>query len=91
MVDYLAEHLPQLTVSPLEGTYLVWVDCRALGLDAETRQRLFLDEAKLFLDEGELFGPEGLGFERFNIACPRAILAEALARMKTVIANLEPA
>ena len=91
MVDYLAEHLPQLTVFPLEGTYLVWVDCRALGLDAETRQKLFLEEAKLFLDEGELFGPEGLGFERFNIACPRSILAEALARMKTVIANLEPA
>ena len=91
MVDYLAEHLPQLTVFPLEGTYLVWVDCRALGLDADTRQALFLDEAKLFLDEGELFGPEGLGFERFNIACPRHILAEALARMKTVIANLEPA
>ncbi|MBE2223375.1 MAG: pyridoxal phosphate-dependent aminotransferase [Anaerolineae bacterium] len=91
MVDYLAEHLPQLTVFPLEGTYLVWVDCRALGLDAETRQELFLKEAKLFLDEGELFGPEGLGFERFNIACPRAILAEALARMKSVITALEPA
>ena len=89
MVDYLAEHLPQLTVLPLEGTYLVWVDCRALDLDADTRQELFLEEAKLFLDEGELFGPEGLGFERFNIACPRPILAEALERMKTVIAALE--
>ena len=91
MVDYLAEHLPMLTVFPLEGTYLVWLDCRALGLDAETRQKLFLEDAKLFLDEGELFGPEGLGFERFNIACPRHILAEALARMKAVIAALEPA
>jgi cystathionine beta-lyase len=91
MVDYLAEHLPMLTIFPLEGTYLVWVDCRALGLDAETRQKLFLEDAKLFLDEGELFGPEGLGFERFNIACPRHILAEALDRMKTVITALEPA
>ena len=91
IVAYFAEHLPQLTVSPLEGTYLVWVDCRALGLDKETRQALFLEKAKLFLDEGELFGPEGEGFERFNIACPRAILVEALARMKTVITALEPA
>lgn len=91
MVDYFAEHLPMLTAFPLEGTYLVWVDCRALGLDAETRQKLFLEDAKLFLDEGELFGPEGLGFERFNIACPRHILAEALERMKTVITVLEPA
>jgi len=91
MVDYIGEHLPMLTVLPLEGTYLVWVDCRALGLDADTRQEMFLEKANLFLDEGELFGPEGLGFERFNIACPRSILAEALDRMKTVIATLEPA
>ncbi len=91
MVDYIAEHLPMLEVLPLEGTYLLWVDCRALGLDADERQELFLEKAKLFLDEGELFGPEGLGFERFNLACPRSILAEALERMKSVITALEAA
>lgn len=88
MVDYLAEHLPQLKVVPPEGTYLVWVDCRALGLDPKARKALMMDEAKVFLDEGEMFGPEGEGFERFNIACPRSILAEALDRIKTAVAGL---
>ncbi len=88
MVDYLAEHLPQLKVVPPEGTYLVWVDCRALGLDPQARKALMMGEAKVFLDEGEMFGPEGEGFERFNIACPRSILAEALDRIRTAVANL---
>jgi len=85
---YLAEHLPQLKVIPLEGTYLVWVDCRALGLDSAARKTLLMDGAKVFLDEGELFGPEGEGFERFNLACPRSLLAEALERIKTAVSNL---
>ncbi len=86
MAAYIAEHLPQLKVIPPEGTYLVWVDCRALGLDAAARKKLMMQDAKLFLDNGEMFGPEGEGFERFNIACPRSILAEALARLKTAVA-----
>ncbi len=89
MVDYLAEHLPQLKLIPPEGTYLVWVDCRELGLDAAARKELFMGQAKLFLDEGELFGPEGAGFERFNIACPHSILAEALGRIRTAVTMRE--
>jgi len=88
MAAYMAEHLPQLKIIPPEGTYLVWVDCRALGLDPDTRKELLMEEARLFLDEGELFGPEGEGFERFNIACPRSILEEALKRFKVVIDRL---
>jgi cystathionine beta-lyase len=44
-----------------------------------------MDEARVYLNEGELFGPEGEGFERFNIACPRSILEEALKRIKGTI------
>ncbi|MCA9934887.1 MAG: hypothetical protein KC415_13225, partial [Anaerolineales bacterium] len=87
MVDYLAEHLPQLKVVPTEGTYLVWVDCRALRLDPAARKELIMGKAKLYLDEGEMFGAEGEGFERFNIACPRHILAEALERLREVISG----
>ena len=89
MAAYMAEHLPQLKIIPPEGTYLVWVDCRALGLDPTARKALLMQEARLFLDEGELFGPEGEGFERFNIACPRSILKEALERIKTVVDRLQ--
>lgn len=88
MVAYLAEHLPQLEVIRPEGTYLVWVDCRKLGLDAAARRQLLLGEAKVFLDNGEMFGPEGEGFERFNLACPRSILAEALERIVTAVSRL---
>jgi len=87
MVTYLAEHLPQLKAVSPQGTYLVWVDCRALGLDPAARKELIMGEAKVFLDEGEMFGPEGEGFERFNIACPRTILAEALQRIKQEVEN----
>jgi cystathionine beta-lyase len=87
MQDYLAKHLPQLRLLPAEGTYLVWLDCRALELTPEERKKLIFEEAHLYLDEGEIFGPEGAGFERINLACPRALLEEALERLKTVISN----
>ena len=85
MVDYFAEHLPQVTVIPPEGSYLIWCDFRELGLSSEARKELIMENALVYLDEGELFGPEGAGFERFNLACPRSILAKALERIVTVI------
>jgi cystathionine beta-lyase len=85
MVEYIGEHLPQLKVVRPEGTYLVWVDFRALGLDPQMRKELLMEKAKIYLDEGEMFGSEGEGFERFNIACPRSILEEAMARIKVVV------
>lgn len=88
MADYLARHLPQLKIIQPEGTYLVWVDFRALGLDPAARKALLMDKARVYLDEGEIFGPEGEGFERFNIACPRSILEEALNRIKTAVEGL---
>jgi len=85
MKSYLAEHLPQLKINHPQGTYLVWVDCRELGMDPATRQQLMMEQARVNLDEGELFGPEGEGFERFNIACPRSTLEAVLERIKTAI------
>ena len=85
--DYLAEHLPQLHLLQAEGTYLVWLDCRALELTPEERKKLIFEEAHLYLDEGEIFGPEGEGFERINLACPRSLLAEAMERLRSVISE----
>jgi cysteine-S-conjugate beta-lyase len=85
LVEYLAAHLPQIKVIQPEGTYLVWLDCRDLGLDQVERLALFFDKARVFLDYGEMFGPEGAGFERINIACPRSLLAEALGRVRTAV------
>ncbi|MFA9405883.1 MAG: MalY/PatB family protein [Anaerolineales bacterium] len=88
MAAYIAEHLPQVTITPPEGTYLIWCDFSKLGLSSEARKALLMDQARVYLDEGELFGPEGEGFERFNLACPRSILAEALERIKTAVDSL---
>ena len=85
MESFIAEHLPQLKIIRPQGTYLVWVDFRNLGLDPTSRKAWLMDEARVYLNEGELFGPEGEGFERFNIACPRSILEEALERIKGTI------
>ena len=85
MVEYVQQNLPQLKIIPPEGTYLVWVDFSGLGLDPAGRKSLLMDQARVYLDEGNIFGPEGAAFERINIACSRAILTEALQRIKKVV------
>jgi cystathionine beta-lyase len=68
-----------------EGTYLLWLDCRGLGLEARELSRR-VESAGVWLSGGESFGVEGEGFMRLNIACPRVILHEALDRLDTVFA-----
>ncbi len=86
--DYIADHIPQIKVVKPEGTYLVWLDCRGLGLNKDELQTFMREKARLYLDEGYVFGPEGEGFERVNIACPRHILADALERIKEAVQGL---
>jgi cystathionine beta-lyase len=86
--DYIAKHIPQIKVVKPEGTYLIWLDCRELGLDKDGLQKFMREEARLYLDEGYIFGPEGEGFERMNIACPRAILVDALDQLKGAVGRL---
>lgn len=79
-ISYLAEHLPQVKPMKPEATYLLWIDCRALGLDADGLKNLMYREAKVAFNEGSVFGTEGQGHLRINLACPRSVLAEALER-----------
>ena len=83
--DYFARHLPQFPVLPLEGTYLVWADCRAAGLTSDALTRRLLDEGRLHVNSGSMYGAAGEGFIRLNIACPRKLLAEGLDRLKRVL------
>lgn len=85
MVEFVNHHLPPVSVLPLEGTYLAWLDFCALGLNKDQLEHLMFDEAGVYLDEGYIFGPEGEGFERINIACPRPILVETMERIRRVI------
>jgi cystathionine beta-lyase len=85
LCNFLAHNLPQISVTPLEGTYLAWVDFRSLGLDNKALRNLMLREARVYLDEGYIFGEGGEGFERINLACPRSILAEAVIRIANAV------
>jgi cystathionine beta-lyase len=82
---YVERRIPEITVIPPEGTYLVWLDCRRLGLDKWALKHLMLQEARVYLDDGFIFGPDGEGFQRINIACPRAVLMDALARIERAV------
>lgn len=87
MVSFCREHFPQLPVCRLEGTYLVWMDCRALGRSsAEIEEELLASEG-LWLNAGAMYGDDG--FLRWNIACPRARLKEALRRFAEYMKRLK--
>ncbi len=86
--ECLAKEAPELKVIDLQSTYLVWVDCRALGLDDRQLRRLVEDEAGLWLDMGTMFGSGGSGFVRINIACPRATLQDACTRLAGAVEGL---
>lgn len=85
--SYLKENIPEISILPLEGTYLAWVDFRKLGLEGDALQEFLRKEAQVYVNDGRMFGPGGEGFSRFNIACPRSVLAEALARLRQAIRN----
>ncbi len=85
---YLAEHLPKIRLTPLEGTYLIWMDVKAFGMDDEQLKTHMREAAKLWLDEGPMFGPEGSGFMRMNIAVPRKTLQDAMERLKNAFFRL---
>ena len=86
--DYLKENIGELSLIEPEGTYLVWVDFRKLGLSEKQREDLIVNKAKLWIDSGAMFGVDGEGFERFNIACPRSYLKKALDSLAKAIKDL---
>ena len=72
-------------ISPLEGTYLQWIDFRRLEPDAEKLRQKMLYQAHVAMDEGSMFGPEGNGFERLNLAAPRNLIEEIMDRIAAVL------
>jgi len=88
VVEQLARHAVGIRVIPPEGTYLLWLDCRALGLGDEALQRFFIRQARVGLNPGVQFGGNGSGFMRLNIGAPRAVIAEALTRIIAALKSL---
>ncbi len=85
--EFCRSRLPQIRVIPPEGTYLVWLDCKALGMSDLQLRKFMREKAKVGLDDGYVFGSGGSGFQRLNIACPRSRLEEALLRIEAALAD----
>lgn len=90
-VDYVADfcrrHLPGVKALRPEASFLVWLDCRGLGLQQEELVGLFRDKARLALNDGAMFGPGGEGFMRLNVGAPRAVVAVAMRRLAAALGS----
>ena len=87
--EFLAANAPQIQPVHSEGLYLAWLDCRQFGLSGQGLHHLFFEQAKVYLENGMVYGEEGEGFMRINLACPRQILENALARIQHAVAEMD--
>lgn len=83
--EFCRKNMPQIKPLRPQASFLVWLDCRALGLGHDELVDLFVNKAKLALNDGEMFGQGGKGFMRMNVGTPRAILEKALRQLKQAV------
>jgi cystathionine beta-lyase len=88
VISYCRERLPQVKPLRPQASFLVWLDCRGLGLDHDELISLFVDKAALALNDGETFSPGGEGFMRLNVGTSRSVLENSLNRLEESVAKL---
>lgn len=87
--DYLARHIPKIKMIVPEASFLIFLDCRGLGLSStEELNEFFIKRAGLFLNDGAMFGTGGDYFMRLNIGCPRQLLTQVMERLKSAVEKL---
>jgi len=86
--DFCEKNMPQIKVMVPEASFLVWLDCRDLGMNGDQLKRFMVDKAKMAMNNGSMFGEGGEGFQRLNVGTPRSILVEALNQIKKAINSL---
>jgi len=82
---HLETRIPRVRISPLQGTYLTWLDFREYGLSPHELNECIVGRARLGLNDGPTFGAGGEGFQRMNIGCPRQTLRQALAQLEAAL------
>ncbi|MBR7167052.1 MAG: PatB family C-S lyase [Bacteroidaceae bacterium] len=87
VIKYCAEQIPLITPLRPQASFLIWLDCRALGLNHEQLVDLFVNKAHLALNDGEMFGQGGEGFMRMNVGSPRSIIEQAMEQLRKAIAK----
>lgn len=86
VTDFMAENFPEVNITPLEGTYLLWLDMKKLNMTHVEIKKL-LEDANIYLDNGEMFGKAGRGYQRINLACSRVTLEKTMERFKIAVEN----
>ena len=87
--EYCLKNIPQIRPLRPQASFLVWLDCRKLGLSHEELTDLFVNKAGLALNDGEMFNPGGEGFMRLNIGTPRDILKEAMDKLLDAVTTIQ--
>ncbi len=87
--DYFRDHIPGIRPVRPQASFLVWLDCRELGLNHAQLLDLFIDKAHLALNDGEMFGPGGEGHMRMNIGSPRAYIEQGLKQLARAVETLK--
>ena len=87
--EYCEKNIPQIKPNIPDATYLVWLDCRDLGMSNEELRKFMIEKAKIGLNEGYTFGRSLTGFMRLNVACPRSVLEKALGQLKDAVDALD--
>ena len=90
LIDYCQTRIPQIKPVRPQISYLVWLDCRDLGMTGRLLNDFFVKKVGVALNEGSTFGPGGEGFMRLNVGTQRSVLAEALARLEAAVRNMVP-
>jgi cystathionine beta-lyase len=85
VIDYCAKYIPEIKPLRPQASFLVWLDCRDLGLPQDKLVELFTRKARLALNDGAMFGREGEGFMRLNVASARSVINKALEQLRKAV------
>ena len=88
VVNFCRTRIPKVKTYAPDATYLMWLDCRDLGLENDALRDFMIHKAGLGLNEGWSFGRQLKGFMRLNAACPRSVLSKALTQLEAAVNNL---
>jgi cystathionine beta-lyase len=88
VIDYCREFIPEIVPVKPEATYMIWIDCRKLGMPGKKLGEFFVSKAKVGMNEGSSFGPGGEGFMRMNLATARHKVIQAMEQIRNAVASL---
>lgn len=89
VIDYCLRYIPSIKPLRPQASFLVWLDCRSLGLGHDALVDLFVNKARLALNDGEMFGPGGHGFMRINVASTRSVLERAMVSLAAAVQSVQ--